>query len=156
MYIIGIDPGEKGAFAVYNTVTQSVTSFEFAKLTRKDIADTLQTYKILDDIFCVIEKVHAAPGQGVVSMFTFGKNYGTWLGILTAIGIPFEEITPQVWQGVIGFRSARGATYNERKRALKQKAEQLHPEMKITLANADAVLICEYACRLYAARKNPL
>lgn len=154
MYIVGIDPGEKGGFAIYSPHTKSYKAFEYAKMTPKDIAETLQTLVALDQTFCVIEKVHAAPGQGVVSMFTFGRNYGMWLGILTAVGISFEEITPQVWQGNLGIKQPRGATYSDRKRLLKQKAQQLFPDQNINLANADAFLICEFARRLCAARNK--
>lgn len=148
MYILGIDPGEKGGFAFKDTSNSEMTVFEFSKMTHKEIADTLKFYACFDDVYCIIEKVHAAPGQGVVSMFTFGKNYGFWLGVLTAAGIPFEEVTPQTWQAGMGIRHARHTAYTERKRALKQKAEQLFPQLKVTLANADALLICEFASRI--------
>ncbi|MFP4088016.1 MAG: hypothetical protein ACLFUL_14630, partial [Desulfobacteraceae bacterium] len=54
-----------------------------------------------------LEKVGARPGQGVVSMFTFGQNVGAYMGILAALGIPFTMPTPRQWQkGLIDRKSA--------------------------------------------------
>lgn len=44
-----------------------------------------------------LEKVHAMPGQGVTSMFTFGENFGFWKGFLAAHKVPYVLTTPQVW-----------------------------------------------------------
>ena len=52
-------------------------------------------------VMCYLEKVHAMPGQGVTSMFTFGQNYGFLRGLLIARGIPFEEVQPNPWQDFI-------------------------------------------------------
>ena len=45
-----------------------------------------------------IEKVHSMPGQGVASMFNFGKGYGIWIGILAALKISKTLVTPQEWK----------------------------------------------------------
>jgi len=155
MNILGIDPGENGGFAFISTSGDHYPCLvEFKTNTRKDIAQIVKYYSLLGPCTCFIEKVHAAPRQGVSSTFTFGKNYGFWLGILTVLEISFEEVSPQTWQGCLGFKSPRGATYNDRKRLLKQRAEQLYPSVPISLGTADAVLIAEYGRRLYNSREN--
>jgi crossover junction endodeoxyribonuclease RuvC len=45
-----------------------------------------------------VEVVHSMPGQGVSSMFDFGKGFGMWLGILAALQIPHTLLTPQRWK----------------------------------------------------------
>ena len=152
MNILGIDPGVGGGMALLSEGDTPMLA-SIKNYTEKDIKSVLQVFTMTPCI-CFIEKVHAAPGQGVSSMFTFGQNYGFWRGLLTAYEIPFEEVSPQTWQGCIGFRTPRGASYNDRKRLLKQRAEQLYPSALITLGTADAVLIAEYGRRLYNLREN--
>lgn len=48
--------------------------------------------------FCVVEHVGAMPGQGVSSCFSFGRNFGFILGLLTAFRIPYELVRPQKWK----------------------------------------------------------
>lgn len=48
--------------------------------------------------FCVVEHVNAMPGQGVTSCFSFGRNFGFILGLLTAFRIPYELVRPQKWK----------------------------------------------------------
>ena len=52
----------------------------------------------------VIERVHAMPGQGVTSMFTFGRGTGVGFGALFAHrpDCPVYEVTPQTWQKYYG------------------------------------------------------
>ena len=45
------------------------------------------------------------PGQGVTSMFHFGKSAGYIEGVLKALGISFELIPPQRWKKRFGLHS---------------------------------------------------
>jgi crossover junction endodeoxyribonuclease RuvC len=92
-----------------------------------------------------LEKVHAMPKQGVTSCFTFGQNYGFIRGLLTALEIPFEDVTPNAWQKQAGLlRRNKDETITQKKNRHKQQAQQLFPHLKVTHAIADALLICEY------------
>lgn len=123
--------------------------------------------KSSNSIFCLIEKVWSFPGQGVSSSFTFGQNYGFLRGLLIAMKIPFDEVLPRKWQSefVVPCEKVpklhRDASKEEKKKSnslkskykkehknnLKSKAQQLYPNIKVTLANSDAILICKY-CEL--------
>ena len=46
----------------------------------------------------VIEKVHAMPAQGVSSSFRFGQALGVIEGVLGALTIATEYVTPQMWK----------------------------------------------------------
>jgi len=63
----------------------------------------------LDAVF--IERVHAMPGQGVVSMFTFGMGYGMIRASIEASlipEIPVILVSPQRWQrGLLGYQWAK-------------------------------------------------
>ena len=48
--------------------------------------------------FGVMEFVSARPGQGVCSMFSFGRSTGVAIGALEALGLPYCDVTPQKWQ----------------------------------------------------------
>ena len=66
---------------------------------------------------------------------------------LTAAGIPFEEVTPVVWQRGLGIPvRKKDESRSQFKGRLKAKAQQLFPQVKVTLKTADALLISEY-CR---------
>ena len=66
--------------------------------TETEMRDELEQVLAYDDatqISAVLERVHAMPGQGVTSMFSFGANYGYWRGVLQGLRIPFTEVHPR-------------------------------------------------------------
>ncbi len=69
-------------------------------------------------------------------------------GILIAYDLPYDEITPQVWQREFNL-GAKYPTPNARKNAHKLKAKELFPDIsdRITLDVCDALLIAEYGYR---------
>lgn len=145
-HYIGVDPGSKGAIAIIHN-GKVVDLHTYSKSSEQGIARFLQSWSLYDCI-AMVEQVGAMPGQGVTSMFTFGRWYGFVRGVLTAYMVPFDDVRPQAWQQKLGL-AGRHPTPAARKRAQKSKAEQLHPYLKLTLENADAVLIAEYAYRLH-------
>ena len=80
----------------------------FERLTEHDICETLREWYdhyLVEDIrgpSAMIEQVHSMPKQGVASSFKFGRHYGFLLGVLTALGIPYQTVTPQKWQKAMG------------------------------------------------------
>ena len=58
----------------------------------------------------MVELVHAMPGQGVSSMFSFGRGFGVILGVLAAFDIPYTLVSPQAWQKAVlgGLPGAEG------------------------------------------------
>jgi Holliday junction resolvasome RuvABC endonuclease subunit len=114
--------------------------------TMRDILTALEEHSARS--YAVIEKVHAMPAQGVSSTFKFGTSYGALLMALTAAYIPFEMVTPQKWQRELGVLSRKGMTKTQHKNQLKAKAQELFPDLKVTLATADALLLAEYCRRL--------
>lgn len=141
MTYIGIDPGKNGGIAIIMN-----GRIEAVKMpnTEKEIYEQLKNYKAYGKIkMCLLEKVHSMPQQGVKSTFTFGQHYGFLRGCLIALGIPFDDISPNKWQ-----RKLNCLTKGD-KNITKQKAQQLYPILKITHYTADAVLIAHYAKYFY-------
>ena len=147
MVYVGIDPGINGGICLIipKTISAGVSHIETYKCpaTIRDMADILDDWiDPASNVRAVIEKVHAFPGQGVTSMFNFGKNYGTWLGILSGLRIPYVEVSPQKWMKVYG-TMPRDKT--KRKNHLKGLAQSMYPNEKITLKTADAVLLAHFS-----------
>lgn len=91
----------------------------------------------------VLELVRSSPQMGVVSVFTFGRNYGALRMALAAHKIPFEEHTPAKWQGMMRCRSGGD------KNVTKQRAQELFPDVKCTHNISDALLLAEFCRRLH-------
>ncbi len=89
------------------------------------------------------------PGQGVRSSFTFGQNYGFLRGVLITLRIPFIEVTPRKWMKEVQMYKSKQETKTEWKNRLKGKAQQLYPEIKVTLKNADSILIAKFCNENY-------
>ena len=142
--IIGIDPGKSGGLALWQ---------DKLGMTANRMPSTEQdVYWILKDApgptsYAYIEYVHSTPQMGVRSAFTFGQGYGFLRGVLVACSIPFEEVRPQVWMSEFGMKKAKSESKTQWKHRLRQKAQQLFPHLEVTLATADALLLCEYGRR---------
>jgi len=138
MTTIGIDPGTNGGIAWIQDGEACV----------EKMPDTLQDlWELLRDIasegICraYLEQVHSSPQMGVKSAFTFGNGFGHLEMALTAAGIPFERVRPQVWQ------KALGCMTKGEKNVSKRKAQELFPSMKVTHATADALLLAYYGSK---------
>jgi hypothetical protein len=144
---IGIDVGASGAIAWID---------ERGKSCVEKMPDTLQDlWELIRDITnfprsaidgrkykAYIEQVSSSPQMGVVSSFSFGRGYGNLEMALTAAGIPFERVRPQVWQ------KAMGCMTKGNKNISKAKAQELFPDKKATHWSSDALLIAEYGRRI--------
>lgn len=151
MISMGIDPGGSGAIVVIGN--HGVPDFVRNSGTESDLASFVSAWCATD--FAIIEKVGAMPKQGVSSTFKFGQSYGFLRGLLIANRIAFEEVTPQKWQKEFGLvRTNKSESGTDKKNRHKAKAQQLFPGVKVTHANADALLIAEYCRRTKTAKER--
>ena len=138
----GIDPGKSGSIAAVWSDGEPASSHCKLNGTEQDIADFLRGFD-LDNARAVIERVSSSPQMGVVSAFTFGRSYGFLRGLLAGFQVPYIEVQPQKWQ-----KGMQCMTKGD-KNVSKSKAQQLWPKIKITHANADALLLAEYGRRFW-------
>jgi hypothetical protein len=138
---VGIDPGKSGGVSIlynnsYNAIKcpNTVQEMAMALVSIKGMAPDIP-------IYACIESVHSMPGQGVKSTFTFGQGYGQWLGILATLKIPYIQVTPHKWMKHFG---PMPKEKKDRKNHLKHLAQQRYPNVNVTLAVADALLIATY------------
>lgn len=142
MKILGIDPGKGGGMAVIDIATAEVIEVTAMPETLTDISDFIDRHS--DSMCAYIEIVHSMPKQGVASTFTFGQFYGYVQMAVTCHKIRCIDVLPSKWQGALSMKAKKGEGYEAHKRRLKGKAQQLFPKAKVTLKNADALLIAEY------------
>jgi crossover junction endodeoxyribonuclease RuvC len=147
MIVMAIDPGLNGALAVFiDDVLIDVVDMPTHELTRNGkakrqvaAADLAGIFTQHDPRHVIVEKVSAMPGQGVTSMFSFGRSLGVIEGIVAAYDIPVTYVTPGVWTKGIG----RG----QGKDASRARACELYPSHQKSFSRvkddgrADAVLI---------------
>lgn len=144
MVYVGIDPGKRGAYAAINGDGVEVYPWDdvfFAQHMKGLIASG-------EKVMAVVEKVGAMPGQGVTSMFTFGKSAGYIEGVLTALSIPYQLIPPRKWKGEFGLNADKAGSV--------RVCKKLFPNVRLLPTGrcrresdgmAEALLICLYAKR---------
>ena len=142
MGFVGVDPGGNGAAAYCDNDGGNVQVFNFKDQSVQDIGRTMQ--EMCKGQSVLLEKVHSMPRQGVVSMFTFGQNFGHVEMALALSNCRYEYVVPFKWQKYYSLTGLHSCTSSEKKRKHKEKAQQLFPDIKITLANCDALLIMDY------------
>ena len=147
MIVMAIDPGLSGALAVFDGDDLiAVLDMPTHELTRNGKAKRQIAAADLAGIFCqydprhvIVEKVSAMPGQGVTSMFSFGRSLGIIEGIIAAYNMPATYVTPSVW--------TKGVGRGQGKDASRARACQMYPSHEKSFARvkddgrADAVLI---------------
>lgn len=138
MITIGIDPGVNGGIA---WIYRGIPCSERMPETAKDLWELMNGIASLGECRAYIEQVHSSPQMGVKSAFTFGQGFGHLEMALTAAGIPFERVRPQVWQKTLGCMTKGD------KNITKRKAQELFPEIRVTHAVADALLIAYYGTK---------
>jgi crossover junction endodeoxyribonuclease RuvC len=151
MIIAGIDPGKSGALAItYPDGAVQVWDVPTIKLRGKEVPAWQEWQRswasALDFAgidLVVIEDVSARPGQGVTSMFTFGRTLGFVHALAVASGASVQTVTPAVWKGKLGL-------LNSSKGASREKAVSIYPRSVGLLGRvkddgrAEAILLAHY------------
>lgn len=105
--IIGIDPGLSGAVAVLTgsdslividmpTMTVERNGKSKRQVSASELAAIFANFNS-NDTHVFVEKVSAMAGQGVTSVFSFGRSFGMIEGILAAFKLPVTYVSPATW-----------------------------------------------------------
>ena len=120
MRVIGIDPGLSGAVAVI-TGTDSLRVLDMPTMTverngkakrqvsASELAEIIYILKS-EDCHVYVEKVSAMAGQGVTSVFSFGRSFGMIEGILAAFKLPVTYVAPATWVKAVGRGQGKDAS----------------------------------------------
>jgi hypothetical protein len=148
---LGIDPGIGGGLALlYGDGPARCCRTPSGE---QDILDLIR--RIRDPVFAVLEKIPCAIyGSAKSSMAKLYGSYTTWRMALVACGIPYADVLASVWQRGLGIpgrvKTGPGAESRRQWKArLRDLAQERHPDLKVTLAVADALLLAEYARMVY-------
>ena len=152
---IGIDPGLTGAISLFDSQGELVDVWDMPAIQAPRGKGNIVSPQLLADIFqndlnasnaietAYIEQVSAMPGQGVSSMFKFGRCAGLIEGVVAAFGISIEYVTPQKWK-------KHFSLIGKDKDAARQLCLERYPhnarlfKRKKDIGRADAVLIGQY------------
>lgn len=102
--IAGIDPGQKGAIAfIGGTLGVSWMPMPVAGEGhgKKGIIGHAVAEALRGCSYVAVEQVGAMPGQGVTSMFQFGRGLGRIEGVLQALALPYALVHPKTWKKAV-------------------------------------------------------
>lgn len=144
MIIMGIDPGVSGALAYIGTRCESFYAQDLPVIAGDLSAGQLfEIVRKANPDVCVVERVNAFPGQGVSSVWRFGRAYGAILAVLACASIKTELVTPTVWKKAMGLPGKDKEKARELALRLFPNAEPLL-RYKKDHGKAEALLIAEY------------
>ena len=141
--VLGIDPGRHAYIGILGRSQPEIWKID----TQNELdlfRDRLLRLRQEGPIQAWLERVSSHPGEGVRSAFTFGRSVGALHGMLVALNIPIAGwVSPTTWQRLYSVPAKLNCP--DRKRFLRGRAAEIFPQIKITLQNADALLIAHWA-----------
>lgn len=151
MIVAGIDPGKTGALAIlFEDDSVSVHRVPLMKLRGKELpawteweAHWRAALDWAGPDLIVIEEVAARPGQGVTSMFGFGRSLGFAHAIGAATRCRLVSVPPSTWKSKLGLLKSD-------KNASRETARRLLPSITSEVARvkddgvAEAALLAWY------------
>jgi len=140
--LLSFDPGVSGGWA---WLAPNSTDMEvYAWRTETEFLEFLNPINpagytaVVEDVPAFVSSVTSN-----ASSFKLGYNFGFLVGALRAKRFPVELVKPREWQkGLRGLKPKMG--YTDRKRTIKDNAARLYPGLRVTNANADAVMIMDW------------
>jgi len=150
---LAIDPGKRGGLVLMETGRILKTTEMPA--TPLDVYNWVSGATLVNgwwdvDLRVVIEDVHAFPTDSRKGAFEFGRGLGVLQAVLSIVVVNEPVLVlPQAWQRGLGLRKKKpGEKSPAWKKYLLEVAQELYPDVEVTLEIADAILIGEYACLL--------
>lgn len=154
--VIGIDPGATGAIAILGTDSQLHDIIDLPAVTGSvdgwyAIANTFDAIATHDDVrLAVIEGVRSRPGQGVASVFKFGRCLGVLEGLVAAQLWRAESPAPSTWKKDMGLSKDKDTS---RHMAMRLWPDHTHRFSRVKDdGRAEAALMAEWGRRLLVQR----
>ena len=164
---LGIDPGVNGGLVLIDSdgsildkalmpyiLLRSSKEVDLQGLVRK-LQEMVYTNhlegKLIDKV--ILEKVWAMPGNGAVSSFKFGYNFGVCEMALVCLGLPYVLVNPRTWSKAM--HEGLSKDIDPKKRSL-LAFQRLYPNTDLRSSDKakkphdgliDALLIAEYGRR---------
>lgn len=165
MIIVGIDPGKRGGIAVLDhdgvAVAHAIPLVRSTKA--RDEYDLPAIVRLLrsagslipGSVVAYIERGQPLPPKmgGTAANYHRGYGRGLFEGLCTALGIPYELVTPRRWQAVM----LAGTAGDDTKQRAIVAAQRLFPQVSLLTSErsrkpsdglADALLIAAHGRRV--------
>lgn len=121
--IVGVDPGISGALVLIDPATMRVWKWADMPTAesngKRSVSATMLALTIAEwsslasatgrRLEAIVEEVGAMPGQGVTSMFSFGRSFGVILGVLAGTGVSIQTVRPAVWKKAARISKDKGS-----------------------------------------------
>jgi crossover junction endodeoxyribonuclease RuvC len=152
MIFCGIDPGLNGAMAFFDIANGKLKiidmpTVEVLRNNKKKrevsaplLASELRNVGPINMTF--VERVNAMPGQGVTSVFSFGRSSGIIEGVLATLAMPYTIEPPQKWQKALNVRDGKDGSRLRAGELFPKYAENF--SRKKDDGRADAALMAYY------------
>ena len=152
-YVLGVDPGIKGALALVRAEGFGIESIHDTPVTdgRVDpakLALIVGMCQLRGSVVAAVELVSSLPRQS--GAFNFGVSAGCVHGVLGALGVPMSLVSPGVWKPAMGLRRGLNESQAQNKTRARSLAIKLWPEKASEFARvkddgrAESVLIARY------------
>ena len=149
--VVAVDPGKSGAIVTYHdhlgieSYNMPETDWDVCKLVANISTKAASVVMYLEEPPLYAGK--AIPGSAIGKlMWNTGVLYGAAIGC----GWEVHRVRPAIWQKAHPVGTKGDLSTTAWKNKLKARAGELYgsvPGLKVTLANADALLILNAACR---------
>lgn len=145
--IVAIDVGAGGGIALYKDGTCEVIKMPRTVFEMWDyFSEVKQKY---ENVTVFIEKVQAYVDEGAGGK-KFGinkmlENKTELLTIIKLMRFKYVEVHPLSWQSTLKLRWKDKPDKPERKRRYRDYAQNCFPDLKVTLATADAICLVQFA-----------
>lgn len=154
MYI-GIDVGLTGAVSflaqdgtllnVVDMPTMPVSGGKKYQINGAALAQLIREHLTNGDTRVIIERVNVYPKQGISSNGRLMHSLGMVEGVVAALGLPYELVTPQSWKKHFGLRGSE-------KDASRSLAQRYYPSASLARkkdhGRAEALLLAHYTWTL--------
>jgi crossover junction endodeoxyribonuclease RuvC len=138
MIFCGVDPGLNGAIAFFepHSGRLDVVDMPTVEVLRGGKAKREVSPQMLAGIMrshiedrtavVALERVNAMRGQGVTSVFSFGRSSGVVEGVVAALSLAITLVPPQTWQKALNVRNGKDGS--------RARAAELFPAMSASFA----------------------
>ena len=116
-YYLGIDPGKKGALALFDSEEMTVACTDMPDTTAA-LHDYVAGLPLIKK--CTVEKPFFPQMIGVSNAVKIAQAYGTLIGALAWRDIPFVEVRPNKWKPAMDLSTSKAAS--------REKASQMFPD----------------------------
>lgn len=158
--VIGIDPGSNGAITVW-AANGGVKVYRMPKNGDSFVKEVknIMTAETQDRVaVAFLEKIQTfsadREGGKFFNLDKLKENYTTMRVLLEDIGVPFALVHPMKWQSAMSLRGAKDEDKRDRKNRYKRVAARMFPSVKVTLWNADALLILAFGRKMLQENMN--